>query len=283
MTENKEIIQGVEQINELEHKAEEVHAELVEETAVEPEENSCECKQEHEEPAKRKRKRCLDVLITKKEGLVMFVSTLTIIILCALLLQNAVLNVGSNLMDKTDDILLRVDDVDLYIDGLEAKIEMLENELANMNKKLDEYQASVIEKQFSVIINNSDASKKYTYDPLTGNVYIKGEQAVEFDNSPFFGVGFYGTEEEISGSMGLQVHVVYPGSPAELAGMKVGDILIEMDGVQMTAFADLESVITGHQVGEIVTVKYATVMDGMINIMTSDVALDARGNFDLGE
>ena len=64
----------------------------------------------------------------------------------------------------------------------------------------------------------------------------------------------------ISGSEKTGEVAVVPGSPAEKAGLKEGDIITAIDGQAITSEVKLSDLIEQHQVGDEIVVKY--VRDG---------------------
>jgi serine protease Do len=50
--------------------------------------------------------------------------------------------------------------------------------------------------------------------------------------------------------VGIYVGGVFPGGPAEKAGMEVEDIIVEVDGKKATSFADLQEVLNTKQAGD---------------------------------
>ena len=48
---------------------------------------------------------------------------------------------------------------------------------------------------------------------------------------------------------------VFPGSPAEAAGLQNGDIIVAIDGEQITADSDLSMMIVPHKVGDTITLR----------------------------
>lgn len=55
---------------------------------------------------------------------------------------------------------------------------------------------------------------------------------------------------------GVYVDVVGPGSPAEKAGIKAGDVIVEFDGHTVTSSTDLGSLIQAHKPGDRATVTF---------------------------
>ena len=54
---------------------------------------------------------------------------------------------------------------------------------------------------------------------------------------------------------GAEVSAVHPGSPAERACVRVGDVVVEMSGQQVRSAADLESVLASLTAGATITVQ----------------------------
>ena len=48
---------------------------------------------------------------------------------------------------------------------------------------------------------------------------------------------------------------VFPGSPAEAAGLQAGDIIVAIDGEQLAADSDLSTMILPHAVGDTITLR----------------------------
>ena len=55
-------------------------------------------------------------------------------------------------------------------------------------------------------------------------------------------------------SGGVLLSGVVPGSPAEKAGLQKGDVLVEMDGVEVDNLGDFSGVLKSHQPGDEVEV-----------------------------
>jgi S1-C subfamily serine protease len=71
-----------------------------------------------------------------------------------------------------------------------------------------------------------------------------------FANSPMIGLGIEGREE------GCLVVQVAPASPAEEAGIQVGDIIREMDVNSVRDYLHIISFLRTHKVGDTIAVKY---------------------------
>jgi S1-C subfamily serine protease len=67
----------------------------------------------------------------------------------------------------------------------------------------------------------------------------------------YIGVGV----QPIRAPAALIVVAIEPGSPADAAGIIVGDILTTVDGVSVTDAEDLMGVLGGHRIGQTVTVR----------------------------
>ena len=81
---------------------------------------------------------------------------------------------------------------------------------------------------------------------------------------PFIGIyDFREITEEMSQwydiPSGIYVGGVVPGSPAAKAGIQPNDIIVEMDGQRITSFADLDKVLSKHEIGD--KVSLAVVRD----------------------
>jgi putative serine protease PepD len=78
-----------------------------------------------------------------------------------------------------------------------------------------------------------------------------------------------------SGRAGAAILEVTPGSPADKAGVEVGDLVVEIDGQAVTGYADLVSRIRDHQAGDRVTLKL--VRDGRERTVTATLADRSAG------
>lgn len=76
---------------------------------------------------------------------------------------------------------------------------------------------------------------------------------------PWMGVGITDVTEYISKQYDLPIGVyigrVYYNSPAEEAGLRPSDVIIEIDGVEVETTADLSRIIESHKVGDTITLK----------------------------
>ena len=87
-----------------------------------------------------------------------------------------------------------------------------------------------------------------------------------FANSPMIGLGIEGRDD------GCLVVQIAPGSPAEEAGIQVGDIIREMDVYSVRDYLHIFSFLRMHKVGDTIPVKY--LRDG--KEFTVDVTLRER-------
>jgi len=82
------------------------------------------------------------------------------------------------------------------------------------------------------------------------------------NKSSYLGVQVLLLNDSLALSFGLQIGkglliaAIQPGSPAEIAGLNVNDVLIEIDGIQMNSFAELTSYISRKQAGDTVQIIY---------------------------
>jgi putative serine protease PepD len=68
------------------------------------------------------------------------------------------------------------------------------------------------------------------------------------------GLGLSGPSETPNGDAGAYVQSVTPGSAADQAGIKDGDLIVEVDGTDIRSFDELRGLISSHSPGETVTV-----------------------------
>ncbi|MCZ7604755.1 MAG: S1C family serine protease [Planctomycetota bacterium] len=71
--------------------------------------------------------------------------------------------------------------------------------------------------------------------------------------APFMGIG---ANKKWPDKPGLEIGNVVPGSGAEKAGLRVNDIITQVDGKDMNDLEDLLQVIAGRKVGDTLKVKY---------------------------
>lgn len=102
--------------------------------------------------------------------------------------------------------------------------------------------------------------------PIIEEIINKG-----YVSRPFIGIYNF---QEITAEMsewydiptGIYVGGVVSGSPASRAGLRPGDIIVEISGTRISTFADLDNVLSKHKVGDTVTI--AGVRDGKRNTFT---------------
>jgi S1-C subfamily serine protease len=82
---------------------------------------------------------------------------------------------------------------------------------------------------------------------------------------------------EIMADRGAVIVDISPGSPAENAGLKVKDVIIEVDGTEITGSDSLIKVLLGYASGDTITVKFDR--DG--EIMETEVTLLSQSELDL--
>ena len=74
---------------------------------------------------------------------------------------------------------------------------------------------------------------------------------------PYLGIGMEELSEALIKSMGLKadasgvlIRKIYPGSPAEQAGLKTGDLVLQIEGTIMNSPRDIKNLVKNHKVGE---------------------------------
>jgi len=55
--------------------------------------------------------------------------------------------------------------------------------------------------------------------------------------------------------MGMYISKVYSGTGAAKAGLKEGDIILQIDGKKVTTFSDIQSILSNHKIGDVVTIR----------------------------
>lgn len=92
-------------------------------------------------------------------------------------------------------------------------------------------------------------------------------------NRPFLGVSYRVLDKQVAilnnVPQGAVVESVVPSSPAEASGIKAGDIILKIDGKQITKDSDLSSEISGKKVGDPVTLQVWR--DGKTIIVTANL------------
>lgn len=83
------------------------------------------------------------------------------------------------------------------------------------------------------------------------------EKYINSSNNQYSGIGISVIKDEASG--GIRIKIVYPGSAAEVSGLKAGDVIVAVNGTDVTKmeFTDAANLIEG-ELGETVTL---TILD----------------------
>ncbi len=88
------------------------------------------------------------------------------------------------------------------------------------------------------------------------------EPDVELKRGAFFGVKVVMVPDEVREQLkldegaGTLIEAVFPGSTAEAAGFKVGDVLVTLDGVKIAGANDLVQKLAGRKAGAVVTIEF---------------------------
>jgi pimeloyl-ACP methyl ester carboxylesterase len=88
------------------------------------------------------------------------------------------------------------------------------------------------------------------------------EPDVELKRGAFFGVKAVAVPDEVREQLkldegaGTLIEVVFPGSTAEAAGFKAGDVLLTLDGVKIAGANDLVQKLAGRKAGALATVEF---------------------------
>lgn len=229
---------------------------------------------EKEEPCKKRDSKSWSLALTKTEGFVMFIAILFIMGVCTFALQFGLTNIRNDMFDYAEELANQVEDLELHVDSLEAQIESLETEIANMELETKLYQIGLYDP-------NTGAQVGF-YDPYTGTIIDQTVEEAPFDTSAFLGVAFMEGNDGSDNPIGLQIDYVYPFSPAELAGIKAGDIIMAVNGVKIDTLDDMTTAISQCAANDTIEVQLATVVeDGSISVVTLPATLTYRGNFEI--
>ncbi len=103
-------------------------------------------------------------------------------------------------------------------------------------------------------INTLRASAGIGFAIPSDTVVNIAEQIIEFGKAriPFIGVEMGENKTDV---VGVYITDVIKGYPAEEAGMKAGDIIVQFDGVKVQNPLDLLAQILRHKVGDLVNIK----------------------------
>lgn len=77
---------------------------------------------------------------------------------------------------------------------------------------------------------------------------------------------------------GVYVTQINPESPAALAGLKAGDIITAIDDTEISTMEELQEIISGHNVGDKVTLSVTRIDKGRTQTGTLTATLIARGD-----
>ena len=188
-----------------------------------------------------------------------------LIVVCVITLSQIVNHSHIEEMEKMKSVSQQIKNLEAKIDSLEESLRLTEKDKLDIN----------------VNVNGDETS--LTYDVSTGKVEPQEEDGQildeNFDTRPFLGVAFDTTDD--SNPLGLEVSYVYQYSPAEFAGIKVGDIITKANDAVITKYEDLTTVIDALKSGDNLTLQVITVEDESITTKTLETTLTYRGNFNL--
>lgn len=194
--------------------------------------------------------------VTKMEALVMFLVILLISTICIMRIYDGMQTANLEHKEQIGNLLN-------HIQLLEAKLDVY-----SQNKEpLD-------------ITVNIDGIKQ-DGDTSVGDNNDQNTTGPNFDTSPFLGVGFNEGNTGLDNPLGLKVNFVYQYSPADLSGMKAGDIIMSIDGEKINVLDDLDAIIAKHKANDKILIEFATATEDGINVVKSEATLTYRGNFEL--
>lgn len=242
--------------------AENVETECSEDT--EKKEKKKENQEEQKTRENKKKRFCFsepNIGITKMEGFLMFLILVITNLICSITISKTISTAGTDNSDTMNNLRQQI-----Y--SLEAKINDLE--LALSEDELD----------LNIDLNGEELT--LTYNSSTGSIAENenaGEFSEDFDTKPFLGVGFDNVDGE--NGIGIKVTYVYDCSPAQFAGIKVGDIITGVNGQKISTYDNLTAIINELSAEDSLSIDIITVVDNKVEIQTIETTLTYRGNFNL--
>ncbi len=110
-------------------------------------------------------------------------------------------------------------------------------------------------------------------DSLVKNLDTKFGKFRTLTRQPFLGVT---TDESIQNEQGVPVTEIFEGSAAEKAGLKINDIITNIDGIKVSNFAEMIREIKKHKVGDQITIGY--LREGTASTATATLG-EKEGNY----
>ena len=99
-------------------------------------------------------------------------------------------------------------------------------------------------------------------------------------NGAFLGIRGRDVTEDLSGEfempMGVYISSVVMGSGAEEAGIQSGDIIVGIDGRDISTMAQLQYELSYHEAGDTVTLSINRLVEGEYNVIDIEVTLTDR-------
>ncbi|WAM37436.1 S1C family serine protease [Caldicellulosiruptor acetigenus] len=72
---------------------------------------------------------------------------------------------------------------------------------------------------------------------------------------PTIGISVMEYYDRSGNVMGMYISRIYPGTGAAKAGLKEGDIILQIDGKKVTTFSDIQSILSNHKIGDVITIR----------------------------
>lgn len=164
------------------------------------------------------------------------------------------------------------------IDLLQKDLNSTRVELSSVSSKLNALSDDKQPINLNITVNK-DGSFSVEDAPIE-NVTPNTPQE-EFDTTPFLGVAF--NQDDVEHPLGVKVGSVIESTPAFIAGIKAGDIIMAVNGVNISTIDDLTHVLSACTVEDIFIINLASIEDGNIVMKNVQTQLTYRGNFDLGD
>jgi len=72
---------------------------------------------------------------------------------------------------------------------------------------------------------------------------------------PTIGISVMEYYDRAGNIVGLYISKVYSGTGAAKAGLKEGDLILQIDGKKVTTFSDIQSILSTHKIGDVITIR----------------------------
>ena len=167
------------------------------------------------------------------------------------------------------------------IQKYEQAMTQMNNANAKAIEQLDEG-LSDLENGMSAIADSIGKLNIATNDANSQQITITPENpapVVPEDDRAFLGILVMNDGSAIT-PLGLRITGLYEHSPAALAGLQAGDIIMALDDTPIDTFETLSAIIDEKEPGDIIKIRYARTQDNTVYFNEASVVLDSMSNYD---